>query len=1259
MSGRSNNAGIFNFDNLNAQSLFIRGKPFEQFITELAFEDQFEQGEIDEIKLLLQFLNTSGLSSEWIVDNNNKNQDLKTLITALETKLANITTTSLTQNSNLTDDNRNSVLKTRIDGHDASFNVVDASMNAIFVRANILDASMNTLTGRVDGNDGSIATLNGKTRYVSSTQGTNGNPNIFSDFIVNVNDRILNKVLLETADGANMIAMVTNTSTLQGQNDFPNNRILLNAPAGRIQMDCKSLQLQGTLIEMGADFVIGGESEIRIGQKKSNIKIGSHQAPDLNEPTIITIGARSATQNTHTNLEGNVFTNEARFESLSKSQALSLSALLGIITSSGLPLYINIIASLGLSSYVHSDLFGLTGTLVKNGDLATTNDIKIKSYSLYNTDLNFIDLFPVENTFIASGSSSKTLLLGSIKEQVFKNGSDITLRHNNILATNINWVLSEANDNVNALCIKGNDGILLHQGASSVGASMKILNSKSGKIELLIGNAGTQASCLTGLTIDFNSGQPQVICGTKGGLQNVQQTKSKLLVHQSDTAGDVGIEVVKNPANSANAPLNRTTISDNNVDTPSLSLKTNFTGTTTKALYLDASDNLNYNGNLVTPVRDVIGSTHISVTNNNGTFTIARSTDNVVVNTLQIAQTNYGGANNKTLFLDAGDNLRFSGNLVTPVKDIVAGSQITVTNNNGVYTIAKSGGGGGGSVVDVGEDLIISATAVQLPRKSSFYGQTFLRFAPISRQFFDVYMSVNGKYICFANRTTTGNAATILSTNDYGNQGFFTESNVSKSWIAICGTTEGNRIFATGSNEIWSNTTPSTTWTQQTTPPNFGGATPVQFKCNGDGKHQLITDARAGSFGAIYKSNDYGATWTQQNITGIPTAPLGCCVNASGKTQYVVCDGTNNNQNAENGAGGLYRSQDYGATWTRVIATPNGNHQRVACDATGRYIGLIGSGALFTSKDYGATFILHAISATRSIWVSQGGDYIWIGTSTNIFFFSTDHGHTITQGNTTPDPNYIGMSNDCIACNNDGSIIVAGSISGLRINSCREFPNDIRQLSVGTGLVLTNLGNGASNISLDLGVVELSPTYINHGGFSNNAFSFNTDWDFQNYEYDITVDIQQKIGTGSRMNWTWDNDLTSNVYQQNWRDHDGANFNGTGHNINLPNLVFLYNDNNLHHHFKARLRQAYNPLPEYYRRLVLEHSCVQSPFSPEAITFNGPFRNSRGYNQRVSLTNPGTEYPFSGNRTITFWITNTNYFTQNRAHLRIYRIPIR
>ena len=97
--------------------------------------------------------------------------------------------------------------------------------------------------------------------------------------------------------------------------------------------------------------------------------------------------------------------------------------------------------------------------------------------------------------------------------------------------------------------------------------------------------------------MDWNSGQPQTIIGSKVALQNAQQNNSKLLVQQTDSAGQVGIEVVK--ANQAAAPLFRTTISDNNVDTHSVSLKAGYAGTTTNALYLSEGGQLMFNGSIV------------------------------------------------------------------------------------------------------------------------------------------------------------------------------------------------------------------------------------------------------------------------------------------------------------------------------------------------------------------------------------------------------------------------------------------------------------------------------------------------------------------------------------------------------------------------------------------------------------------------------------------------------------------------------------
>jgi hypothetical protein len=384
--------------------------------------------------------------------------------------------------------------------------------------------------------------------------------------------------------------------------------------------------------------------------------------------------------------------------------------------------------------------------------------------------------------------------------------------------------------------------------------------------------------------------------------------------------------------------------------------------------------------------------------------------------------------------------------------------------------------------------------------------------------FFDVYMSGNGKYIYWANRATNESAATILSSSVYGNTSYFTESNVSKLWITICGTSEGNRVFACGSNEIWTNTTPSTTWTQSTTPPNFAGAVPVQMRCSGDGKYQLITDARQGSGGAIYKSNDYGVTWTQQNLTGTTTRALGCCVNASGKTQYVVLDGTNNGQNAENGFGGLYRSQDFGANWARIFGVPNGQHQRVSCDATGRYLGLVGSFSLYTSKDYGATWVTHSILDSYSIYVSHTGDFMWMGrnASSNNYYFSTDYGNTFTLGNTSPDGSYIGMSNACIACNNDGSIVVSGSISGYYIQSFRESPNEVRVLTTqgNSGITITDLGSGQYQLaSSNPTRLHLSYNYALNSGIGTRSVFFNLGSTYNLANYRMKGKIHLSVDT--------------------------------------------------------------------------------------------------------------------------------------------------
>jgi hypothetical protein len=286
---------------------------------------------------------------------------------------------------------------------------------------------------------------------------------------------------------------------------------------------------------------------------------------------------------------------------------------------------------------------------------------------------------------------------------------------------------------------------------------------------------------------------------------------------------------------------------------------------------------------------------------------------------------------------------------------------------------------------------------------------------------------------------------------------------------------------------------------------------PVQMRVNGDGKYQLITDARSGSYGNIYKSNNYGANWSQVGLTNFQVNPLlstalGCVVSSSGKSQYVCVNGINSG--TDNGSGGIYSSQDYGATWSKILGVPNGQHDRVSCDATGRYVVAVGSSLIYTSKNYGSTWKTFNFGQGRSVYVSHTGDYIWIGLNNatiDNFIFSTDHGQTFTYGNNPQYSNYINMTPDCICCNNDGSIVISGSILGGYLNYFREFPNDVRQLEGSSNITVTETGQGTYQVnwvapsSSGTTIIRkhLAYNYYLTGGISTRSVFFNLGGTYQ------------------------------------------------------------------------------------------------------------------------------------------------------------------
>ena len=162
------NLGWTEFDILNANQLYVNGQPFTTYISNLIAEDALEQGEIDEIKAFLARLDLQiSAPNTLTITNDNRNSVLKTAIDNLISRLANIDTSSLTQSSVMTDANRNSVLKTAIDNLITKLQNIDTT--ALTQSSVLTDDNRNSvLKTRIDGNDGSLTTLTNKTRYIQN-----------------------------------------------------------------------------------------------------------------------------------------------------------------------------------------------------------------------------------------------------------------------------------------------------------------------------------------------------------------------------------------------------------------------------------------------------------------------------------------------------------------------------------------------------------------------------------------------------------------------------------------------------------------------------------------------------------------------------------------------------------------------------------------------------------------------------------------------------------------------------------------------------------------------------------------------------------------------------------------------------------------------------------------------------------------------------------------------------------------------------------
>jgi hypothetical protein len=605
----TNNGGITNIDVLSVGALYINGQRFRDIVSSLIAEDTLEQAELDLLRTLLANLKTDGLTSEWIVNNENKNAVLKTLITALETKLAKIDTTALTETSVLNNDNRNSVLKTRLD-------TAATDITGLTTRVTTAENDIDSLETRATTDETNIAAIKKITNHFSysaanpnATEPNNRHLLILS--MKNINP--VNRAGDDVTDPKKLL-VITAGGTLSGglymgydpESDGGGDDMRLYTYTGSLLLQAKTnVRLTATddiNIGLVKDPLNGYQPHhINIGGAMSRINIGSVETPkvgltpfdsDTGETTEIRIGKNTTFKNTKTWLAGNFYTSESRWEDLHVTDVVTFetaaSWLAGFVFSGGVPYWLAWMALSGTPNYRYSDIVKMannyyTGGLTKNHAIETSNDISVKNMRVIDftvvslsTAFDAILARLVFQAFAVHGSHS----IGSVwgRTNIYAGSGEIEIR---VDGGAFEWAFKNAgncnrvfldNNHVEVVQCNGNDG-----------SGRLRLVAANGNIELSTATGGVRANAKKIMEIKSNK---QIVIGSDTTMTD---DTYKMLI--DTTSHTNGIKVAKG----SDALL----LNPDNVNSKSLTIQSGYTGSTVNTLFMNSDNKLMWNGTVL------------------------------------------------------------------------------------------------------------------------------------------------------------------------------------------------------------------------------------------------------------------------------------------------------------------------------------------------------------------------------------------------------------------------------------------------------------------------------------------------------------------------------------------------------------------------------------------------------------------------------------------------------------------------------------
>jgi hypothetical protein len=240
-------------------------------------------------------------------------------------------------------------------------------IKAFLARLNLQVTAPNTLTITNENRNAVLKTaidlINSRLQYYNGTA-------LSEEWIVNNGNK--NAVLLAAIQALQSKTNLLDSSSLSQSwviNDSNKNATLLNlinqqvTDIGLINSNLSTLNSKTQYISSAANSITLNTDVINIGQFNALVP------------------------STQTNLRGDIYTNQAYFKSLNTSSIFGWNDFITLINASNLPSYVSSAAISIASSFMPSDVLRMNGSVTKDGDIQTTNDIKCNEFKLFNTSV--------------------------------------------------------------------------------------------------------------------------------------------------------------------------------------------------------------------------------------------------------------------------------------------------------------------------------------------------------------------------------------------------------------------------------------------------------------------------------------------------------------------------------------------------------------------------------------------------------------------------------------------------------------------------------------------------------------------------------------------------------------------------------------------------------------------------------------------------------------------------------------------------------